>query len=91
MGNPLLSILGANNASTAAIGNLSEIKQAMKAVQFAKNPTAVMQEILQKAIQNNPDVLNALELCKIKNPEEVFYWSCRKQNVDPNFILNQLR
>lgn len=87
MGNPLLSILGANNATTGGIGNIAKIKQAMKMVQFAQNPQMAMQQ----AIQQNPELATVLQLCNGRNPEQVFYEMCKQKGVDPNTILNQLR
>ena len=91
MGNPLLSILGGNGAITGGFGNLAKIRQAMKAVQFAQNPQLALQQTLQTAIQQNPEVMQALQLCKSNNPEQVFYDLCKQKGVDPNMILSQLR
>ena len=91
MGNPLLSILGGNNAIVGGFGNLAKIRQAMKAVQFAQNPQLALQQMLQNAIQQNPEVAQALQLCKGQNPEQVFYNLCKQKGVDPETILSQLR
>lgn len=91
MGNPLLSILGGNGAITGGFGNLAKTRQAMKAVQFAQNPQLALQQTLQTAIQQNPELAETLQKCTTMSAEQVFYEKCKEKGVDPNIILSQLR
>lgn len=40
--------------------------------------------------QNNPQMQMIMQLCKGRNPKDVFFEECQKRGVDPQRILNQL-
>lgn len=43
------------------------------------------------AIQNNPQFREVAQMLQGRNPKDVFYQMCKERNVDPNYILGQLK
>lgn len=63
---------------------IGDIKTAM---QIAANPEAAFMSMANK----NPQFNVVLDMCRGKDPEQVFKSMCAQRGVDPNDILNQLR
>lgn len=77
--NPLMSMLGGmgggNNPMSAmmqAIGVINQIKK-------SGNPQAALNQIA----QSNPDLKQAMDMCKGKNPQKIFESRCRQNGIDP--------
>lgn len=61
----------------------SPIKNLYRTFMNAKDPT--------RLLSNNKELKQVLELCKGKDPKEMFYRLCKEKNVNPEDILNELR
>lgn len=63
---------------------MQSIQQVKGLMGMAKgNPMALM--------QNNPQIAQAMQMCKGQNPRTVFESMCRQQGIDPNAFMNALR
>lgn len=76
--NPLMSMIGGMggknpmSAMMQAIGVINQIKK-------SGNPQAALNQIA----QSNPDVKQAMDMCKGKNPKQIFESRCRQNGIDP--------
>ena len=77
--NPLMSMIGGmgggNNPMSAmmqAIGVINQIKK-------TGNPQAALNQME----QDNPNIKQAMDLCKGKNPQQIFENGCRQNGIDP--------
>ncbi len=95
MANPLMGMMGSTSASNSAMGaiggNLAQAAQSAKRMmgmlQSVKNP----QQALMAAAQQNPQLNAVMQMCQGKDPQHVFYEQCKKNGVNPEDILKQLR
>ena len=85
--NPLLSMLGAVSGPKIEPGVLQSVKRMMGILSNARNPSAA----LQQAASQNPMLSSVLAMVGNSDPRTVFYDLCRKNNINPDDILNQLR
>ena len=69
--------------------NLNQIKQLMNTVRFARNPQAVLQNLL----QNNPQMQQVQGLINQYggDPKTAFYKMAEEKGVNPEQILSMLR
>lgn len=81
MSNPLMGMLGGNapapNSMIQMIGMLKN----------AGNPAAMMQSMA----QSNPDIKKAIDMCRGKNPQQVFMEQCQAQGINPQQIIGNLK
>ena len=82
MQNPMLQMMNLNQG-------IRMVKGLYDTVRMAQNP----QMALQKMLQSNPNVKQAMDLINQGggDPQTVFYNLARQQGVDPNQILNMLK
>lgn len=81
MSNPLMGMLVGNapaqNSMTQMIGMLKN----------AGNPAAMLQSMA----QSNPDIKKAMDMCRGKNPQQVFMEQCQAQGINPQQIIGNLK
>ena len=80
MPNPLLNN---NNIRREGI-TIADIIQMLN---DSQNPAALMNMLAQQ----NPQVAQIMNLCKGKNPKEVFFAECKSRGIDPNEIIARYR
>lgn len=83
MANPLLQMMGRNNP-------LSAMQQAMTLVNQIKrtgNPEALINQMA----QSNPNIKKAMDICKGRNPQEVFENGCKQVGINPNQISGMIK
>ena len=66
---------------------MQHLKNIVQMLNSAKNPEAVLQQISQK----NPAIKQVMDMCKGKNPQQVFYEICQQKGVNPQEIINMLK
>lgn len=44
-----------------------------------------------QAIFNSPQMKNVMDMCKGKDPKQVFYDMCGQRGINPDDVLNQLK
>lgn len=66
---------------------IQSAKRMMAMLQAAKNP----QMALMQAAKQNPQLNAVMQMIGGRNPRDVFVEECKKHEVDPNEIINQLR
>lgn len=59
----------------------------LQMINMARNPS----QAFSQAIQSNPQLKEVMDMCKGKDPKDVFFAECQKRGIDPDQILNQLR
>ena len=81
MSNPLMGMLGGNapaqNSMAQMIGMLKN----------AGNSAAMLQNMA----QSNPDIKKAMDMCRGKNPQQVFMEQCQAQGINPQQIIGNLK
>lgn len=81
MSNPLMGMLGGNtstqNSMTQMIGMLKN----------AGNLAAMIQNMA----QSDPAIKKAMDMCRGKNPQQVFMEQCQAQGVNPQQIIGNLK
>lgn len=65
---------------------LKGIKSYMQTVKMAQNPS----EALSAISQQSPQLRNVMELCKGRNPRDVFMEQCQNMGYDPDEIVRML-
>lgn len=85
--NPLMSMIGnigggkkPMSAMMQAMGVINEIKK-------SGNPQAALNQMA----QTNPNIKQAMDMCKGKNPQQIFEDTCRKNGMDPGQFTGMLK
>lgn len=85
--NPLLSMLVAVSGPKIDPSVIQSVKRMIGMLSAARNPSAA----LQQAASQNPMLSSVLSMVGNRDPKAVFYDLCKKNNINPDDILNQLR
>ena len=80
MSNPLMGMMGGN----APTNNMSNIIGMLK---NAGNPGAMLQSMA----QSDPAIRKAMDMCRGKNPQQVFMEQCQAQEINPQSIIGNLK
>lgn len=75
MANPLMGMMG-GNSPMAAIGQAMRM---VNQIRHSGNP----QSAINVMAQYNPNIKRALDMCKGKNPQQVFNQMCQQNGIDP--------
>lgn len=81
MSNPLMGMLGGNAPSQ------NSMAQIIGMLKNARNPAAMLQSMA----QSNPDIKKAIDMCRGKNPQQVFMEQCQAQGINPQQIIGNLK
>lgn len=65
---------------------LKGIKSYMNTMKMAQNPSQAMENLC----QSNPQIKSVVDMCKGKDPKDVFMDQCKAQGIDPQEIINLL-
>mgnify|MGYP003238913147 CR=1 FL=1 len=80
MSNPLMNMIG------GMMGNnnpMQMVQQVMGMVRGSNNP----QSMVESMAQTNPAIKQAMEMCKGKNPQEVFNSLCHVSYLSASFLF----
>lgn len=83
--NPLLSMMGGsgNNQMAAMMQAMSVVNQ----IRQTGNPQAAINAMAQQ----NPNIKKAMDMCKGKNPEQVFKQMCQQNGMDPGQFTGMMK
>ena len=83
--NPLLSMMGGsgNNPMAAMMQAMSVVNQ----IRQTGNPQAAINAMAQQ----NPNIKKAMDMCKGKNPEQVFNQMCQQNGMDPGQLTVMMK
>lgn len=81
MSNPLMGILG------GAAPAQNNIVQMIGMLKNAGNPAAMIQNMA----QSDPAIKRAVDMCRGKNPQQVFMEQCQAQGINPQQIIGNLK
>lgn len=87
MSNPLFSSMGNKPDVFIDPQIIASVKRMAGILNAAKDPAAA----LNKVAGQNPSLGMVLNLCRGRDPKEVFYELCEKNGINPDDILNQLK
>lgn len=65
---------------------ISNIKNYMGAIKMAQNPSQAIEELSRQ----NPRVKQMMDMCKGRNPKDVFIEQCESMGYDPKDIIQLL-
>ena len=77
--NPLMSMIGNMGGGNNPMGAMMQAMQMVNKLKQAGNPQAAVEQMA----QTNPNVKKAMDMCKGKNPKQVFEEMCRQNGMDP--------
>lgn len=77
--NPLMSMIGNMSGSKNPMSAMMQAKQVINQIRKSGNPQAALNQIA----QSNPDIKQAMDMCKGKNPQQIFENRCRQNGIDP--------
>lgn len=85
--NPLMSMIGnmggGNNPMSAMMQAMGVINQIKK----SGNPQAVLNQIA----QSNQNIKQAMDMCRGKNPQQVFEQMCKQNGMDPEQFTGMIK
>lgn len=83
--NPLLSMMGGSgkNPMAAMMQAMSVVNQ----IRQTGNPQAAINAMAQQ----NPNIKKAMDICKGKNPEQVFKQMCQQNGMDPGQFAGMMK
>lgn len=83
--NPLLSMMGGsgNNPMAAMMQAMSVVHQ----IRQTGNPQAAINAMAQQ----NPNIKKAMDMCKGKNPEQIFKQMCQQNGIDPGQLTGMMK
>lgn len=76
-------------SNTPSMGNMAQIKNTIAMLKAAKNPQALMQQMMS---QNNPGMQKAMQYVREhgNDPKAAFEALAREKGLDPDEIMNML-
>ena len=84
MANPLSGGgMNGNQLPPNMVNGINGVKQMMGMMKTVANPTTILQQ--------NPQFPQVMQMCKGKNPQDVFMQMCKARGIDPNMVLNELQ
>ncbi len=81
MSNPLMGMLG---GAAPAQNNIAQMIGMLK---NAGNPASMIQNMA----QSDPALKKAMDMCRGKNPQQVFMEQCQAQGINPQQIIGNLK
>lgn len=66
---------------------IQQIKQMAGMLQNIQNPQAALMQM----VQQNPQLGAVIQMCKGRNPQDVFSDECRKHGLDPKQAMQQIQ
>ncbi len=84
--NPLMGLIGGMGGNNP----MAAMAQAMNIINQIKqngNPQAAINAMAQQ----NPNVKKAMEMCRGKNPQQVFEQMCRQNGIDPTQFAGMMK
>ena len=85
--NPLMSLIGSMGGSKNPMSAMMQAMQVINQIRKSGNPQAALNQIA----QSNPDVKQAMDMCKGKNPQQIFENRCRQNRIDPGQFTGMLK
>lgn len=85
--NPLMSLIGSVGGSKNPMSAMMQAMQVINQIRKSGNPQAAFNQIA----QSNPNIKQAMDMCKGKNPQQIFESGCRKNGIDPAQFTGMLK
>ena len=97
MANPLIGLKNGTSATKPGVAPMQNMQMLRQAAQSAKKMMGMLnsvknpQQALMMAAQQNPQLNAVMQMVGNRDPQQVFFEECKKNGVNPEDILNQLR
>lgn len=93
MANPLMGMMGGGAAAPVSNPQMQNMQAIRQAAQSAKRMMGMLQAVKDpmSVIRQVPALNAAYEMCNGRSFQEVYMEECKKNGVDPDIILNELR
>lgn len=75
------------NNNKPQVPNVQYLKGFIDRINGMANPESLIAQMAQQ----NPAINQVMQMCRGKNPKDMFFEECKRRNIDPNAILNQLK
>lgn len=85
--NPLMSMIGNMGGSKNPMSAMMQAMQVINQIRKSGNPQAALNQIA----QSNQNIKQAMDMCKGKNPQQVFEQMCKQNGMDPEQFTGMLK
>ena len=85
--NPLMSMIGNMGGSKNPMSAMMQAMQVINQIRKSGNPQATLNQIA----QSNQNIKQAMDMCKGKNPQQVFEQMCKQNGMDPEQFNGMLK
>lgn len=65
--------------------------QMMQSIQQVKGLMGMAKGNPMALVQNNPQIAQAMQMCKGQNPRTIVEQMCKQQGIDVNALMNELK
>lgn len=77
--NPLMSMIGGMGGGNSPMAAMIQAIGVINQIKKTGNPQAALNQMA----QSNPNIKQAMNLCKGKDPQQIFENGCRQNGIDP--------
>lgn len=81
--NPILE--NRSNKNEQIQRNLNAVQGIFDLISASANPNAMLMQVA----RNNPNIMQVMQMCRGRNPKDMFFEECKKNGIDPNTILSR--
>lgn len=85
--NPLMNMIGSMGGGNNPMSAMMQAMQVINQIKKSGNP----QSMLNQMAQTNPNIKQAMDMCKGKNPQQIFENGCRQNGIDPAQFTGMLK
>lgn len=85
--NPLMSMIGNMGGSKNPMSAMMQAMGVINQIRKSGNPQAALNQIA----QSNQNIKQAMDMCKGKNPQQVFEQMCKQNGMDPEQFTGMLK
>lgn len=87
MSNPLMSMIGGMGGGNSPMAAMMQAMQVVNQIRQSGNPQAALNAMAKQ----NPNIKNAMDMCRGKNPEEVFNQMCQQNGMDLGQLTGMMK
>lgn len=85
--NPLMSLIGSVGGSKNPMSAMMQAVNMINQIKKSGNPQAAFNQV----VQSNTQIKQAMDMCKDRNPQQVFEQMCKRNGMDPAQFTGMLK
>lgn len=85
--NPLMGMLGGTGGNGSTMARMAQVIKAISSIKKSGNP----EEAMKKLSMSDPRIKQAMNMCRGRNPQQIFEQACKQNGMDPNQITGMLK